>query len=278
MKESNGNGKPRFAIKEALGNPRILTQIFKHLGTMFILSSCRLVNKTWSKEATNFIQNNLQCLSQPADKNACEFLRFLDEFIGKTAQGKIMAEATPFNSLKIQFCSTGRSCLLGIEDLLTNYEFEFRNLERHLDLKYLEISCGEDEDDENYCAAHNPLVTLLCDKSKGLKSFKIIGSIERLEKNWSKSRPPLRFTQLELLDISEVSCRYRFETDDKIFVDQLFNYAPRLKKIIAKRPCQVALIPKEKMPLLERLPEKPNLATWKKEFQSRFLKASDECG
>ena len=271
-----------MAVDKALRDPRILHEIFKHLDTQFLLSTCRLVNKTWSKEATKCIQNNRQCyVSQPANQNACNFLSSPDKFFGKMAKEQ-SAERIPFNGLKINLCSKADSdkWAVGADLELTDFLLPTENLEHHFNLNHLDIFCGKAVKDAEhwYCFDHNPLATLLCDKSKGLKSLKISGSVELLGKIWMEHWPPLLFHQLELLDISEASVRYKSEKEDEedqLVVQQLFSNSPKLKKIIARNERQVALIPKEKMPLLVMLQEKLDLRRMKEEYRSGFVKASE---
>ena len=155
-------------MEEALRNPLILHQIFKNLDTEFLLSSCRLVNKTWYKEASSFIHNYRECsVDQPWGQHICEFLSHLDQAVGEMTK---TGSRIPFNGLTVRASTYAKrnkkTCPYRLHS--SSSERMCRNLISHLNLKYLHLNMGRDDKD---CPLHQPNAMLVRRKGSQVNSL-----------------------------------------------------------------------------------------------------------
>ena len=230
------------ATKEALGNGVILRQIFHHLQTKSLLSSCSFVNQIWSSEATFIVQNYRECRAvQPKGSNSCEFLRDVDKWIGEMERIK---RKIALNGLEITAGGRGTAECSVTPSSLERPWMNFKN-KNHFTLRYLvehdSVWTREDR--------HRPFATLIRHFGEKIQSLAIDNPRLLFPFPEEDSQQP-DLPQLKVLNLRGMTILREFGAMEKEALRKLLNGAPNLKKILAYEVEQLRLIPKEKLATL----------------------------
>ena len=214
-----------------------MQQIFTHLPTDFLLSSCSFVNKMWNREARSVIRDQKICWKRKHPKNCrsvCQNLVHLDELCHEiTAFGRLI----PWNGLKVAFRSHEDD---EVEECMQSDEAGvFLNSQTDFNLKHLKIS-WQTPHGKRECGIHEPVRVLLQKCAPELRTLKL----HKLEEHHGAALTSF-VSQLPALEEMSISKWYSSEDEDalKNIVQKLLEISPGLKRIATKTVEDLTLIP-----------------------------------